>query len=105
MSPFSYFPKPESSSLFGEASSWKGSFCIFALVAALFYNTAALAQDYRGTAEQRAACTPDAFRLCAGYIPDASKVENCLRQRQPDLSEACRSIFQESGGPVADRNR
>lgn len=61
--------------------------------------TTAIAQDSRGTADQRAACTPDAFRLCAGYIPDAGKVEMCLRNRKADLSAACRSVF--SQNPVA----
>ena len=42
---------------------------------------AAFAQEDRGTPEQRAACSPDAFRLCAGYIPDATNVEACLRQK------------------------
>jgi hypothetical protein len=36
--------------------------------------------------EQRAACAPDAFRLCAGYIPDPTRVEECLRQNKSDLS-------------------
>ncbi|MBR1087899.1 hypothetical protein JQ621_10545 [Bradyrhizobium manausense] len=53
----------------------------------------ALAQEDRGTPEQRAACTPDAFRLCASYIPDATNVEACLRQRKSDLGEACRAVF------------
>ena len=42
--------------------------CI-AVVAALFCATTAAAQVNRGTPEQRAACAPDAFRLCAGDIP------------------------------------
>jgi hypothetical protein len=46
-----------------------------ALVAALLCATTASAQENRGTAEQRAACAPDAFRLCAGYIPDPIRVE------------------------------
>jgi hypothetical protein len=54
---------------------------------------AAFAQEDRGTAEQRAACTPDAFRLCSSYIPDATSVEACLRQRNSDLSSACRAVF------------
>jgi len=66
------------------------------LVAACLCNTAAFAED-RGTPEQRAACTPDAFRLCSSYIPDADKVEGCLRQRKPDLSVACRSVFEQRG--------
>ncbi len=54
---------------------------------------ATLAQENRGTPEQRAACTPDAFRLCSAYIPDASGVEACLRLKKSDLSEACRAVF------------
>ncbi|OKO91310.1 hypothetical protein AC629_02800 [Bradyrhizobium sp. NAS80.1] len=61
---------------------------------------AALAQEDRGTPEQRAACAPDAFRLCAGYIPDAANVEACLRQKKSDLSDACRAVF-EHAAPTA----
>ena len=53
----------------------------------------AFSQEDRGTAEQRAACAPEAFRLCAGYIPDPTNVEACLRQRKSDLSDACRAVF------------
>jgi hypothetical protein len=67
---------------------------VLALVmAGLFYSTIAVAQDYRGTSDQRMACTPDAFRLCAAYIPDAGGVENCLKHNMPNLSPACRSVF------------
>ncbi|WFU82500.1 hypothetical protein QA645_07075 [Bradyrhizobium sp. CIAT3101] len=54
---------------------------------------AAFAQENRGTAEQRAACAPDAFRLCASYIPDPTDVEACLRQNKAGLSEACGAVF------------
>lgn len=53
----------------------------------------AFAQENRGTPEQRAACTPDAFRLCSAYIPDPTGVEVCLRLKKSDLSEACRAVF------------
>jgi hypothetical protein len=53
--------------------------CI-AVVAALLCATPAAGQENRGTPEQRAACAPDAFRLCASYIPDPTRVEQCLRQ-------------------------
>ena len=66
--------------------------CI-AVVAGLLCATTASAQVNRGTPEQRAACAPDAFRLCAGYIPDPTRVEHCLRQNKSDLSDACRSVF------------
>ena len=74
----------------------KSSLSFLVFVTVLFCNTMAVAQDYRGSAEQRAACTPDAFRLCAGYIPEASKVELCLRQQKSELSEACRSVFKQN---------
>jgi hypothetical protein len=78
--------------------------CI-ALVAALLCATTASAQENRGTAEQRAACAPDAFRLCSGYIPDPTRVEQCLRQSKPDLSDACRLVFEQSAGPVDSRSK
>ena len=49
-------------------------FCMFkytlvVMLAALFGNGTAFAQENRGTPEQRAACAPDAFRLCAELHP------------------------------------
>ena len=73
------------------------------VLAVLFCATTAFAQENRGTPEQRAACAPDAFRLCGGYIPDPTGVEHCLRQNKSDLSDACRSVFEQSAGPVAGR--
>jgi hypothetical protein len=46
------------------------------------------AQENRGNAGQRAACTPEALRLCGSYIPDPTKVEQCLRQNVSGLSRA-----------------
>lgn len=45
------------------------------------------------TAEQRAACTPDAFRLCAGEIPNIPAITACMRKNRPNLSPACRAVF------------
>jgi hypothetical protein len=73
-------------------TSKTGRPCI-AVVAALLCATTAAAQENLGTPEQRAACAPDAFRLCAGYIPDPSRVEHCLRQNKSDLGDACRLVF------------
>ncbi len=58
-------------------------------LAVLLCATTASAQENRGTPEQRAACAPDAFRLCLGYIPDPTSVEQCLRQNISDLGNAC----------------
>ena len=73
------------------------------MLAALFGNGTAFAQENRGTPEQRAACAPDAFRLCLSYIPDATNVEACLRQRKSDLSDACRAVFDHAAGTVSVR--
>lgn len=60
--------------------------------AALFGGGAALAQD-QGSEAQREACTPDVFRLCGQFIPDASRIEGCLRAAGPRLSPACYVVF------------
>ena len=66
-------------------------YTLVVMLAALFGNGTAITQENRGTAEQRAACAPDAFRPCLSYIPDATNVE--AWQRKSDLSEACRAVF------------
>jgi hypothetical protein len=47
----------------------------------------ALAQ---GTPEQRAACTPDALRLCGAEIPDVGRITACLKRERARLSASCR---------------
>ena len=54
------------------------------------FTSAALAQ---GTAEQRAACTPDAFRLCSAEIPNVSRIVACMQKNKAQLSPACRAVF------------
>ena len=83
----------------------KSSFRFSLAVLAVMCSTAAFAQDYQGTSQQRAACTSDAFRLCASYIPNATKVETCLRTRKSDLSAACRSVFSQSSASVVGANQ
>jgi hypothetical protein len=54
---------------------------------------AALSDEYRGTLEQRLACTPDVFRLCGEQIPDSNRIVACLRQNTSQLSRSCRAVF------------
>ncbi|MBR0725700.1 hypothetical protein [Bradyrhizobium manausense] len=56
--------------------------------------SAAFAEEYRGTMEQQMACTPDVWRLCSDQIPDVSRITACLRQNTPQLSSGCRAVFQ-----------
>jgi hypothetical protein len=69
---------------------------------------AALAEEYRGTFEQQMACTPDVWRLCFDQIPDVNRITACLRQNTPQLSGACRSVFESNASvpePTAPRRR
>lgn len=45
------------------------------------------------TAEQRAACTPDVFRLCSGDIPNIPAITACMRKNKSNLSAACKAVF------------
>jgi hypothetical protein len=47
------------------------------------------------TAEQRRACTPDVYRLCASEIPSVSAITACLRRKKASLSDACRAVFEQ----------
>lgn len=61
-----------------------------ALLFAALASVPALAQ---GTPAQRAACTPDAFRLCAGEIPNVDRITACMRREKSRLSDACKLVF------------
>ncbi|ACL55497.1 hypothetical protein [Methylobacterium nodulans] len=54
----------------------------------------------QGTAEQRAACTPDVWRLCASAIPNVGAITSCLRRESANLSPACRTVMNEVQGPA-----
>lgn len=76
-------------------------------IATLVLPAAASAQ---GTPEQRAACTGDAFEFCGAEIPDATRVEACLRKNIRKISPACQSMFRPASSrarttPVASRAR
>ena len=55
-----------------------------------------------GTAEQRAACTPDVFRLCSSEIPNVSRIIVCLKQQKPNLSKPCQAVM---SSPIANAAR
>ena len=66
----------------------------FWVVAMVVCAAPAFAEESRSAPWQRAACAQDAFRLCSSVIPDAAKVESCLRQKQSELSNACSAIVE-----------
>jgi hypothetical protein len=49
------------------------------------------------TAEERAACRPDVFRLCAGEIPSRNRIVACLMRKRSQLSAACAVVFTPPG--------
>jgi hypothetical protein len=46
------------------------------------------------TQADASACTPDALRLCARYIPNPEAIEACLRSNRQSLSKPCFVVFQ-----------
>ena len=59
------------------------------------------------SAEARAACTGDAFRLCASEIPSIPKITVCMRANKAKLSAPCRAVMEREdvpeASPVADK--
>ncbi|WP_020176343.1 hypothetical protein [Methyloferula stellata] len=51
----------------------------------------------QATAEQRAACTPDAMRLCSSEIPDIGRVTACMKANRSRLSARCQATFASAG--------
>jgi hypothetical protein len=63
------------------------------IVAASLISVSAESSAEVATAEQRAACTPDAFRLCSSHIPNISAITTCMKKNRENLSPACKAVF------------
>ncbi|WP_128565896.1 hypothetical protein [Methylobacterium crusticola] len=62
----------------------------------------------QASSDQRAACTPDVWRLCASEIPNVPGITACLRRERVNLSPGCRAVLTESERgprPVASNER
>jgi hypothetical protein len=66
----------------------------FALGLVLALLAAGSASAEIATPEQKRACTPDVYRLCAGEIPNVRAITACLRRQKASLSDACRAVFE-----------
>jgi hypothetical protein len=64
------------------------------LALALTLVTTGSASAALATPEQKKACTPDVYRLCAGEIPNVRAITACLRRQKASLSNACRAVFE-----------
>jgi hypothetical protein len=65
--------------------------------AVLLVGSSALAQENRGTEQQRMACAPDVLRLCFWEIPNTDRIVACLRREKSQLSAGCRQAFEIDG--------
>jgi hypothetical protein len=61
---------------------------------ALTFAPSPAAAQQQWSPEQRAACEPDAMRLCQQYIPDVGRVRQCMAHYRRYLSPACRAVFE-----------
>src|SRR5215813_3581470 len=68
----------------------RGAVALLAL-ALTFAISPAAAQQW--TPKQRAACEPDAMRLCNQYVPDIQRTSACMSHYRRYLSPACRAVF------------
>ena len=71
-----------------------GAAPLLTMAALLLAASAVWAQEYRGTEQQRVACTPDVFRLCSWEIPNVDRIVSCLRREKSQLSAGCRQVLE-----------
>ncbi len=57
------------------------------------------------TDEQARLCTNDAFRLCGDKIPNVDAVTICMREQKKQLSDGCKSVFDQPATVEAVSNR
>ena len=74
----------------GKTSGLKSAFAAVLLAATTSFASQSLAV---GSAEERAACTPDVFRLCSSEIPNVDRIVACMKREKTRLSPACRAVF------------
>jgi len=52
---------------------------------------------FQGTAEEQAACAPDAARFCTREIPDTLRVLGCLQENRRKLRKVCLHVLESHG--------
>jgi hypothetical protein len=64
-----------------------------AALLALALATSPAAAQRQWTPQQRAACEPDAMRLCNQYASDFQRLTDCMSHYRRYLSPRCRAVF------------
>jgi len=72
------------------APRFTGCLTLIISLAVILHSTSGFAL---GTDDQRAACTPDVFRLCGADIPNVDRIVACLKKEKPNLSKDCKAVF------------
>ena len=70
----------------------------FALIATLVVLSGPAMAQSGPTAQEQAACRPDAMKLCASFVGKPPEMNACLRSNKDKLSEACRKVVESRGG-------
>lgn len=70
-----------------------GSIALVAVALTGMSDTAFASFVIKASAEQRAACTSDVFRLCKAEIPNVTKIIACLKKEKTNLSPLCQTVF------------
>ena len=78
------------SSIAATTPRFTGRLAVIISLTTSLYSTSGFAL---GTDDQRAACTPDVFRLCGSEIPNVDRIVACLKKEKPNLSKDCRAVF------------
>ena len=71
----------------------RGGIAALSLTAMLVLGLAGGRAAAQGTPEQRAACQPDALRLCSEFVPDVDRITACMVKNRIRLTPACRILF------------
>lgn len=81
-------------------STFARTLCVLIAASAVAVSLVAVpARAQEATAEQRRACTPDAFRLCGNHIPNVEAITACMRAKKSQLSKECKLVFDKPARP------
>ena len=70
------------------------------MAALLVTGSSTVAQESRGTEEQRVACTPDVLRLCSSEIPNVDRIVACLRREKISAKSRLPSGLRDRGDRI-----
>jgi hypothetical protein len=78
--------------------SFRRGFLVAAwLASGLAAVSAAEEQPIKVSARDRAACMPDALRLCRDAVPNVRNVLMCFGQNRDKISDRCRTVLASHG--------